>query len=305
MKSTEYIVNEEYNGVLLRTYLRSCLSLSRALVSALKREQGIRVNGTCVTVRQILKTGDKVSVSFEDREKNEKIIPTDIPVDVVYEDDDVVVVNKSPFMPVHPSHGHIQDTLANALCYRYKNENFVMRAVNRLDRNTSGLVLVARNRRSSAILSEQMKNRKIGKEYTALVHNCPPDEFLIETYIRRKGESIIERCVCEKHESGAEYALTKGTLCNKENHCKEYSLVKLVPHTGRTHQLRVHMAYLGFPIAGDEMYGKWDEYCDSAQGEPRHMLHCSMLEFIHPSSGEKMRFSSLPEFSNVMYIESK
>jgi 23S rRNA pseudouridine1911/1915/1917 synthase len=300
VRVTDYIVPENYQGVLLKTFLKNHLLLSRALVSALKREQGLRVNGECVTVRYVLSVGDIVSVSYEDKESNEKIIPANIPINVVFEDEDVIIVNKPPFMPVHPSHGHMLDTLANALCYRYKDDNFVMRAVNRLDRNTSGLVLVARNRRSSAILSNQMKKREIGKEYTALVCGCPPEEFIIETYMKRKGESVIERCVCEKHETGAEYALTEGKICENGKVFvgeKEYALVNLVPHTGRTHQLRVHMAHLGFPIAGDELYGFGERFGDY-DGEIRHMLHCSMLEFIHPSTGEKMRFVSKYDFDS-------
>ena len=113
----EYVVPKEFDGVILRTYLKNGLCLSRALVSLLKREQGILVNGEKVTVRYVLRDGDKVSVSFEDKENNEKILPVDIPINVIYEDSDVVVVDKPPFMPVHPSHGHFTDTLANALCF--------------------------------------------------------------------------------------------------------------------------------------------------------------------------------------------
>ncbi len=311
----DYIIEKKYDGVLLRTYLKNNLSLSRSLVSSLKRNQGIRVNGEGVTVRYILKEGDRLEVSFEDTVSNdENILPFDIPLKIVFEDDDFVVVDKPPFMPVHPSHGHYCDTLANALAFRYSGKGFVMRAVNRLDRNTSGLVLVARNRRSAGILSNQMKSRTIGKEYIALVEGIPPEKFTVEGYIRRKDASVIERCVCDKSDEGAEYALSEGVLMesfylcengivptnavnetNSEKNTKTVndsnsavcSVVRLIPHTGRTHQLRVHMQHLGYPILGDELYGN---------GGQRHMLHCCKLEIEHPTTGERMTFESMTDF---------
>ena len=351
----EYVVSSEYEGAILRDYLKNKLCLSRAIVTGLKQKQGIKVNGVNVTVRYVLSSGDVVSVAFEDDEKNEKITPIDIPINIIYEDADVVVVDKPPFMPVHPSYGHFNDTLANALCFRYRNENFVMRAVNRLDRNTSGIVLVAKNRRASSILSMQMKNREIGKEYVALVEGTPPKNFLIKAYMKRKGESIIERYVCPKDEIGAEFSFTEGSVFCPPNETlaenkadvvnakgieqitsenvgdanindvetKKYTLVKLIPHTGRTHQLRVHMAYLGFPIVGDEMYGNGKETLSTEnnsneissvfdetdlksafreEGEHRHMLHCYRLEFIHPTTEEKMSFTSVPKFASVEHL---
>jgi len=281
----DYIVSSEYDGLLLRTYLKNVLSLSRSLVSEMKRKQGLSVNGEKVTVRYVLKEGDCVSVNFEDEESSENIEPVYIEIRILYEDEHIVVVDKPPFMPVHPSHGHRNDTLANALAYRYRDKNFVMRAINRLDRNTSGIVLVAKNRKSAFFLSNQMKERKIGKIYVALTEGVPPEKFSVEAYMKRKNESVIERRICFKDEDGAEYSYTEGET--KESYRKSdgkiYSLVELIPHTGRTHQLRVHMAYLGFPISGDDLYGK--------EGE-RHMLHCRYLSFTHPETREKMEFVS-------------
>ncbi len=260
--STNFIVSKEYDGVLLRTFLKNEISLSRAMVSALKREQGMRVNGETVTVRYVLKENDVVSVDLEDKEKSEKILPVNIPLSVIYEDDEIVVVDKPPFMPVHPSFGHYFDTLANALQYKYRDRNFVMRAVNRLDRNTSGLVLVAKNRRAASILSAQMKNRQIGKKYFALVEGDAPEQFLIEAYMKRKQESVIERCICSSKDDGAEYSSTEGRKIKTTDEAlgersagEKYSLLELIPHTGRTHQLRVHLSFMGFPIVGDELYG--------------------------------------------------
>ncbi len=281
----EYIVSAEHDGLLLRTYLKNVLFLSRSLVSEMKRKQGLSINGEKVTVRYVLKMGDVVCVDFEDDVGSENIEPVNIEIKVLYEDEHIVVVDKPPFMPVHPSHGHRNDTLANALAYIYRDKNFVMRAINRLDRNTSGIVLVAKNRKSAFFLSNQMKERKFGKIYVALTEGIPPDEFFVETYMKRKNESVIERKICFKNEDGAEYSCTEGKT--KESFRKSngdvFSLVELIPHTGRTHQLRVHMAYLGFPIVGDDLYG--------TDGD-RHMLHCRYLSFVHPETREKMEFFS-------------
>ncbi len=288
----EYTVCADFDGVLLRTYLKNGLRLSRALVSSLKRKQGLRVNGERVTVRHVLKKDDVVFVDLEDEESSENISPVSIPVDIVFEDGELVVVNKPPFMPVHPSHGHYEDTLANALAYRYRETKFVMRAVNRLDRNTSGLVLVAKNRRSAALLSEQMRERKIGKEYLALVEGVPPQNFSLKAFMKRKNASVIERCICDENDSEGEFSFTEGEVINTftlENH-KTVSLVRLIPHTGRTHQLRVHMAHLGFPIVGDDLYGN---------GGERHMLHCHRLELVHPTSNEKMVFESVFDYKSI------
>jgi 23S rRNA pseudouridine1911/1915/1917 synthase len=297
--NTDYVVSKEYDGVVLRTFLKNGISLSRALVSSLKREQGIRVNGEKVTVRYVLKENDVVSVDFEDKEKTEKILPVFIPLCIVYEDEDIVVVDKPPFMPVHPSYGHYMDTLANALQYKYRDQNFVMRAVNRLDRNTSGLVLVAKNRRAASILSTQMKNREIGKKYYALVEGVPPDEFSLEAFMRRREESLIERCICPSSDNGAEFSSTEGRrlhisefIFDEKQEEMNCSLLELIPHTGRTHQLRVHLAYLGFPIVGDELYGTKEENLSDNGTEVRHMLHCCFLEFVHPSENKKMKFYS-------------
>ncbi len=340
--STDFIVSKEYDGVLLRTFLKNEISLSRAMVSALKREQGMRVNGETVTVRYVLKENDVVSVDLEDKEKSEKILPVNIPLLILYEDDDIVVVDKPPFMPVHPSFGHYFDTLANALQYKYRDRNFVMRAVNRLDRNTSGLVLVAKNRRAASILSTQMKNRQIGKKYFALVEGDAPDQFLIEAYMKRKQESVIERCICSSKDDGAEYSSTEGRKIKTTDEAlgersdgEKYSLLELIPHTGRTHQLRVHLSYMGFPIVGDELYGakspneklkekleeqffeKKHEVQNDANVQKesndtdemkrfsdvqndtfhmRHLLHCGWLEFYHPETKEKICFESKPDF---------
>ena len=180
-------------------------------------------------------------------------------------------------MPTHPSHNHYDDTVANSLAYYYKLKSrpFVFRSVNRLDRNTSGAVLVAKNRISAYKLGKQMKSGGIKKTYIAILDGIPERKSgRIETYIRRKEESIIFREVCEKRED-AKLAITDYTVIAEGN---GLSCVMATPVTGRTHQLRLHFAHLGCPILGDDLYGEPSDLIG------RHALHAYKLEFQHPDS---------------------
>ena len=169
---TVYITcDHEFCGRSVLEYIKS-LSLSSKMIKYLKyRENGITVNGTHVTVRYILKEGDSLALALEDTVSSETATPSNIPIEIIYEDDSIVVVNKPPFMPTHPSHGHHHDTLANALAYYYslKGIPFVFRPINRLDRNTSGLVIVAKNKIAAAKMTEYMKDQRIKKSYIALL----------------------------------------------------------------------------------------------------------------------------------------
>jgi 23S rRNA pseudouridine1911/1915/1917 synthase len=180
-------------------------------------------------------------------------------------------------MPTHQSQGHFYDTLANALAgyYNKMDRPFVFRSANRLDRNTSGIVLVAKDRVSSSLLSSQMKNDKISKSYLAILQGeLEKDEGTIETYIRRKEKSIILREVC-KCTDDAKLAITKYRVLAKNN---GLSLVEATPVTGRTHQLRVHFAHIGAQILGDDLYGNASPLIS------RHALHAYKLSFEHPKS---------------------
>ena len=180
-------------------------------------------------------------------------------------------------MPTHPSHNHRGDTLADALAYKYQEEGipFVFRAISRLDRNTSGILLIAKDRISASRLSASMKNGDINKKYIAILDGeLDFDEGTIDTYIKREAESIIFRKVCKENEGG-DRAITKYKLLAKSN---GYSLVLASPITGRTHQLRVHFSHMGAPILGDDMYGNESPLIS------RHALHALSLEFIHPKT---------------------
>ncbi len=288
----DIVIDKENSGKCLREFLLVDVGISVAMLKRLKfLPRGILIDGNHVTVRHVLKEGEILSIKIEDEEPSQNIVPSNIEVNIAYEDGDLVVLDKPPFMPTHPSHGHFDDTLANALCYRYRDEKtpFVFRPINRLDRNTSGLVLVSRTRMAAARLSESMKNGGIKKEYVAILSGALPSdnqEGEIDTYIKREAESIITRTVCAEGEGG-DRAITKYKVIFSDG---VHTVVSAVPVTGRTHQLRLHFAHLGASIVGDDMYGEESEYIE------RHALHARRLSFPHPETKETVALvSPLPE----------
>lgn len=277
----EIICGKELNGKTVKSLLAE-LKISAKTVTALKKKPlGITVDGRHVTVRHVLKCGEVLALDISDEQSSHNIVPSPLPVDVLFENESVIAVNKPPFMPTHPSHGHYDDTLANALCYRMQQsgEPFVFRPVNRLDRNTSGVVLIAKNRVSAASLSESLQKGLITKKYLAILDGVPTEKRgKIETYIRRRQESIIYREVCEKM-SDADYALTEYEIIEVSG---DRALVCASPITGRTHQLRLHFAHIGCPIIGDDLYGAESNIIE------RHALHAYSLDFPCPQSGKKI-----------------
>ncbi len=286
-----YKIEAVDNGMTVKDFLFKKLKLTVAAVKRVKyRENGITVNGENVTVRYILKTGDTLVLLMEDTEEdeNEYTVPVDIPIEIVLEDDSFVVVNKPPFMPAHPSLGHKDDTVANALAFRYRDKPFVFRPVNRLDRDTSGLMLIAKGKVSAGRLYFTQQNKEIKKSYIAILDGViSPQKGTIETYMCREEGSIVKRRVCDENEIGAKIAVTEyEALCANEKAC----VVKATPVTGRTHQLRVHFAHKGCAICGDTMYGKESEYID------RQALHAYILSFPHPSDSSTVStVAKLPE----------
>ncbi len=276
-----YTITDKLDGKTIKEILRGELGLSAAFIKHLKfSEGGIELNGEHATVRKTVHEGDILSLMLEDEAMGEQLTPTDIPLDIVFEDNSLIIPNKPPFMPTHPSHLHHGDTLADALAFRYmqSGQPFVFRPVNRLDRNTSGLTIIAKSRVAAARLAESMQKGEIKKQYVAVLCGTLPSlEGSIETYLRRTQESIIVREVCKEGEGG-DYALTTYRVLAQSN---GYSLVLASPRTGRTHQLRVHFASLGCPIAGDDLYGS----ANKELGISRHTLHAVKLRFPHPDSG--------------------
>lgn len=266
-----YIITKEHNGLLLRTFLQRQLLLSHAELSRLKsKENGITVNGAHKTVRYTLAEGDVLELDASDGEGSD-ISPQRMHLSVLYEDEHIIAVDKPSGMPTHPSHGHYTDTLANGLAYYFqqKGELSVFRAVTRLDKDTSGIVLCAKNAISCAQMSCDMQNGSFKKGYFAVTHGIFPEKGTLNARIRRKEESVILRCVCGEGEG--KHAVTEYERIS----CKSNtSFVSLTPITGRTHQLRVHCSHIGHPILGDVLYGD----CNAE----RLMLHAGYLSFPHP-----------------------
>lgn len=247
-------------------------------------DDGIMLNGERVTVRKTVSIGDELTLNTES-ESGSDITPRDLPLGIIYEDSELVVPDKPPFMPTHPSHDHYDDTVANALAFRYKDgaEPYVFRPVNRLDRNTSGLLIVARNRIAAGRLYESMLKKEIRKRYIAVLDGVPPERSgRIETYMRRSAQSIIVREVCPPSED-ADYALTEYTVL-AENDGKSVVLAEAI--TGRTHQLRVHFASIGCAIVGDDLYGK------PSKDIGRHALHATEISFAHPADQREITLRS-------------
>ncbi|MBE6587128.1 MAG: RluA family pseudouridine synthase [Ruminococcaceae bacterium] len=287
------VITEENQGKTIRDFLKKGLGFSSGLLKKLKaRENGITVNGSFVTVRYVLKAGDTLCLADEDRAEDTSpyIIPVDIPLKVAFEDSDVTVADKPRAMPAHPSFSHRDDTVANALAFRYSGSPYVFRPVNRLDGDTSGLMITANNHLAAHKLGRAMISGRIGKMYIAVLRSAPPEEYgVIDLHMKRCADSIITRRVADPSEEGARRAVTvyKRVYTDKDSgEC----VVIASPVTGRTHQLRVHFSAIGCPLIGDYLYGGDDERIT------RHALHAAYCSFPHPRDGETVHvYSSLPD----------
>ena len=290
-------ITAEHDGILLRDLLRRELHVSVKLLARLKRDEaGILVNGERVTVRRLLRTGDVVEISDFPEEPPTHIEAVELPVSIVYEDDFMLVADKPPFMPTHPSHDHHYDTLANALAFRYRDlqSPYIFRPISRLDRNTSGLVTIAKTKYASARLNQIMHRGGFSKHYLAILKGVLSEkEGEINACLHRTAKSVILREICSPDTPDAEPSLTRYKLLFSDG---SHSVVLASPITGRTHQLRVHFAYLGAPILGDDLYATPSPII------PRHALHAVALKFEHPISGEEVRLlSPLPlDMSNAL-----
>ncbi len=267
---------DKINGEMkISDYMKQRLGFSSSLITKVKFG-GVRLNGDIVTMRAVVHLGDEISVSFPN-ETSENVLPMDIPLDILYEDEHILAVNKPSDMPTHPSRGNSLPTLANAVA-AYLGEPFVFRSVNRLDRGTSGIVLIAKNPYSAAKLGRAMKERKINKTYIARVCGIPePREAIIDAPIARELEGNIKRVVRDD----GKRAITEYKVIKADS---DSSICEIKLHTGRTHQIRVHMAYIGHPLAGDFLYGT-----ESADG---YFLICSEITLPHPLTNEMIKIKT-------------
>lgn len=286
-----YEINAEHNNLTILQFLKKKLYTDKAIIALKKTPEGILKNGIWAYVNEKVSSGDILTVNFMEESISENIVPEKLNIDIVYEDEDILVVNKPSNMPIHPSQNHYTGTLANALAYYFKekNEEFVFRCVNRLDKDTSGLTIICKNQLSSGILSDMVSRREIKRTYLAICEDdgTLPLEGMIDAPIARKEGSTIERVV--DFEKG-ERAVTHYKLLER-NLDKGISLISLQLETGRTHQIRVHMKQIGHPLIGDGLYGNIDAEINRLMS--RQALHSYSLEFIHPITLEKMIFNQI------------
>ena len=277
----------------LDVYVSEIAEISRSRAVSLIEAGNVLLNGKTTSKNAKLNFGDTISVTLPDLEAP-KAEPENIPIDIVYEDDDLLVVNKPKGMVVHPAAGHYSGTLVNAILWHCGDSlsgiNGVLRPgiVHRIDKNTSGLLMIAKNDNSHQFLAEQIKEHSFTREYEAVVYgNFKEDEGIVNAPIGRHPTRRKEMTVTDKNSRNA---VTHYRVLNRLN---GFTHLRLRLETGRTHQIRVHMAHIGHPVAGDDVYGP-KKVITALNGQ---CLHAKKLGFLHPTTKEFLEFESeLPEY---------
>ena len=290
MSTLEKKVEEKYDGIVIREFLKEELELSSRLIRRAAIEKRIFVNKEAVRMRKVLHTGDIVEVKLE-RVESQNIIPEKMELNIVYEDEDILVLNKPPYTVVHPTRGYPTGTLANGVLYYFNetNQNCIVRLVSRLDMDTSGLIIIAKNQYDHMALSKEMQLNHLEKRYLAVVHgHLQKEEGTIDLPIFKPEdeESIFKRIIDER----GQRSITHYKVVKK---FKDATLVECLLETGRTHQIRVHLSHIGHPIYGDTLYGYGEEEKELI---PRQALHAYGLDFKSPRTKEKLSLrAELPE----------
>jgi len=291
MADFRYTVTKEDNGIPVKTLLRQKFNFSSRLRTKLKYQDLVYLNGEKTAGWIVPEEGDELSVRLPD-EKSEFPMEN-IPITPVYEDDDLLIINKQPGIIVHPTKGHPAHTIANGLM-KYMadtNQTFKIRFVNRLDMDTSGLLIVAKNSNAQDNLSKQMRARETEKRYIAIVNGIvDEDSFTVDLPIGRPDPEKVERGVIPVEEGGNP-SVTHAKVLERFPKGSGYTMLELLLETGRTHQIRVHMAHLGHPLVGDYLYGGYNpDLLD------RQALHAFKLSFDHPATGKRLTVTcDLPE----------
>lgn len=285
-RTIQYKIEEQHNGKCISMFLKE-KEYSRAVIIELKKTKtGIQKNGTWAGVNEILNTGDILEICLTEQGSSENIVPKELQLDILYEDEDILVVNKPYDTPIHPSVNNYNNTLANGVVHYYQQQNkpYIFRCINRLDRDTTGVTILAKNLISASILSKRMKERGLSRTYVAFVEGITKEEGTIDLPIGREEGTIIKRKIDEKE---GKHAVTH--YCKLEElqvEGKAVSVVALQLETGRTHQIRVHMASIGHPLLGDFLYN------ESNHMLTRQALHAASCAFYHPITGEYKRITA-------------
>lgn len=277
----------------IKEVLKMEFSISDRLLLKLKKMQKITLNNEIVYVHHNIKFGDIIECDLNYEEDNSNIVPTCIDLSIIYEDDCYLVIDKPAGIPVHPSCDHFTDSLSNGVRYYFDQIGLKkkIRPVNRLDKDTTGLVIFAKNEYIQECLIKQMKSKEFVKKYIAIVQgHLTSKEGVINSPIARKTGSIIERCVDEN----GEIAITHYKVISSKD---LNDIIQCTLETGRTHQIRVHLAYIGHPLLSDTLYGTSSPYI------ARQALHCFYMSFIHPVTKQKVIYEAkIPkDMTNIIY----
>lgn len=296
MSTIKKVVTKEYDGRKIREYLKEELGLSSRLIRSASVDKRIFVNNKAVKMNYIVKDKDNILINLM-KDETQNIDPENIPIDIVYEDEDIIVVNKGPNRVVHPTKRHQSGTLANALMYYFKesNQKCIVRLVSRLDMDTSGLIIIAKNQYAHMELSKEMTLNNVEKRYLAVVHGHMENmEGTIDLPIYRpEEEGTIRRVVDER----GQRSITHYKVVERY---KDSDLVECLLETGRTHQIRVHLSHLGHPIWGDTLYGSEDDI----HIIKRQALHAYGLDFKSPRTKDPLSLrAKLPEDINKLVKE--
>lgn len=289
-----YKITEQSEGMTVRQLLKQYGYSHRILAHLKHTEMGICVEGNTVYMNHPLRKEELLTVHCTEGTSSVHVIPVPLPLAIVYEDEDLLVVNKPAGMPVHPSLNNYGNSLANAAAYYFSEQNlpFVFRCINRLDRDTSGLTVLAKNMLSAAILSDMVKRKVMKREYLAVAEGITEQCGTIAAPLSRKQGSVIERTVDFENGETAitHYERLSAITISDETGSRNYSFLKIILETGRTHQIRVHLRYIGHSLPGDFLYNP--EYSIIK----RQALHSACLSFSHPITGELLHFEApLPE----------
>ena len=290
----EYIIGKEEVNLSIEKFLLSKYYTGNTITQLKKMYRSILLNNEWVYRNTKLSLNDKLVITILEEENSKNILPIKLNFNIIYEDEDILIVNKPANMPIHPSLNNYNNSLANALAYYYKNkgEAFVFRCINRLDKDTTGLTIIAKNILSAGILYKDMSKRKIKRSYIAVTENSPylKDEDTIDLPIARVNDSLITRKV---DFINGERAVTHYKILEKTD---DKAILELHLDTGRTHQIRVHMSFLGSPLIGDYLYNS--KYSNSSDTRP--LLHSYKLEFNHPINKNKLEFvATIPKDMKV------